>query len=62
MKSHISGKSHAKAQFRVSPSKNKTTGVHAAHGPAVPPEYAHNLAVANRASSRAMRVASRRGR
>ena len=59
MKSHVTGKSHAKAQFRVSPAKNKTTGVHAAHGPAVPPEYAHNLAVANRASSRAMRVAQR---
>ena len=62
MKSHVQGKSHAKAQFRIS-TKNKTTGVHASHGPAVPPEYAHNLAVANRASSRAMRVASsRRGR
>jgi len=58
MKSHISGKSHAKAQFRVT-TKNKTTAPHAAHGPAVPPEYAHNLSVANRASSRALRVASR---
>jgi hypothetical protein len=58
MKSHVQGKSHAKAQFRVS-TKNKTTGVHAAHGPAVPPEYAHNISVANRASSRALRVASR---
>jgi hypothetical protein len=61
VKSHIQGKSHAKAQFRIS-TKNKTIAPHAAQGPAVPPEYAHNLVVANRASSRAMRVASRRGR
>ena len=57
----MKGKSSAKATFKVSmPRASK--GVHAAHGPAVPPEYAHNLAVANRASSRAMRVASGRHR
>jgi len=57
----MKGKSSAKAHFKVTTKTGKTSAPHAAQGPAVPPEYAHNLSVANRASSRAMRVA-RRGR
>lgn len=57
----MKGKSNAKAHFKVSTSKSNKKSMHTAQGPAVPPEYAHNLSVANRASSRAMRVA-RRGR
>lgn len=57
----MKGKSSAKANFKVTTKQGKTSVPHAAQGPAVPPEYAHNLSVANRASSRAMRVA-RRGR
>ena len=58
----MKGQSKAIAHFKVSSKTSKgKPAPHASHGPAVPPEYAHNLSVANRASSRAMRVA-RRGR
>jgi hypothetical protein len=48
-----------KASFKVSMPKHQS---HTDKGPAVPVEYAKNISVLNRASSRAMRVASRRGR
>lgn len=49
-------KGKSKSSFK---SVTKKTANHVAKSPAVPPEYAHNLRVANRASSRAMRVAQR---
>jgi hypothetical protein len=55
----MKGKSSAKANFKVSTPKGKNT--HVANGPAVPAEYARNMAEVGRVSARAMRVA-RRGR
>ena len=53
----MKAQSKAKANFKVSMPKHSKQ--HTASGAAVPPEYAKNLSVVARVSSRAMRVASR---